>query len=389
MGLIYQTTKGLQDGNRYVINEGGTRSGKTFAVLSVLISIACVNKVVISVVSETFPHLRKGAIRDFQNILQDWGLWNETQWSKSESTYNFPSGSIIEFFSVDSPGKVHGPARDILFINEAQNISYDIARHLFVRTTGTIFIDFNPTHEFWAHTELKKDDRCKWIHSTYRDNGYLTPEQVREIERNRHNAAWWTVYGEGQIGKLEGLVYPQYELIDTMPEGDGIFGLDFGYTNDPAAVVRCIVKGDNLYLHEEVYETGLLNSALVERLAGAGVRKNYDEIFADSAEPKSIDEIRSHGYNVKPADKGKDSILAGIQFINGFKIHVTKSSTNLIKELRSYTYVQDKDGKFTNKPIDDFNHLADSFRYAVFTKYRNRVKEQKIIVPLQRNYRNF
>ena len=389
MGLIYQTTKGLQDGNRYVINEGGTRSGKTFAVLSVLISIACVNKVVISVVSETFPHLRKGAIRDFQNILQEWGLWNESQWSKSESTYNFPSGSIIEFFSVDSPGKVHGPARDILFINEAQNISYDIARHLFVRTTGTIFIDFNPTHEFWAHTELKQDARCKWIHSTYRDNGYLTPEQVREIERNKHNIAWWTVYGEGQIGKLEGLVYPNYELIDTMPDGDGIFGLDFGYTNDPAAVVRCIVKGDNLYLHEEVYETGLLNSALVERLAGAGVRKNYDEIFADSAEPKSIDEISSYGYNVKKADKGSDSVLAGIQFINGFKIHVTKSSTNLIKELRSYTYVQDKDGKFTNKPIDDFNHSLDAVRYAVFTKYRNRVKEQKIIVPLQRNYRNF
>lgn len=388
MGLIQNNADSYLNKTRYIINEGGTRSSKTFSVLSVLINIANANKgLVISVVSETFPHLRKGAIRDFQNIMQDWNMWSEAQWSKSESTYNFASGSIIEFFSVDSPGKVHGPARDILFINEAQNISYDIARHLFVRTTGTIFIDFNPTHEFWAHLELKQDPACKWIHSTYKDNPYLTPEQVTEIERNRHNIAWWTVYGEGKIGRLEGLVYPSFQMQDELPDnGSDVWGLDFGFTNDPTAVTHCKVIGNNLYIDQVVYRSGLLTRDLAKLLEQSGCRKNYDEIFADPSQPQAIEELCSYGFNVKKAD---NAILPGIEFVNNYYLHVTKRSTDLIKELRNYTYIQDKEGNYTNKPIDAYNHSLDSLRYGIFTKFRNRITEQKIVVPLQRNYRNF
>lgn len=388
-GIISQTSKAFRTGQRYVINEGGTRSSKTFSVLTVLINIANSRPfLVCSVVSETFPHLRKGAIRDFQSIMQRAWLWSEVNWSKSESTYTFASGSIIEFFSVDAPGKVHGPARDILFINEAQNIDYEIARHLFVRTTGTIFIDFNPTHEFWAHTELKPDAGTTWIHSTYKDNPYLTAEQVKEIERNRHNLHWWTVYGEGKIGRLEGLVFPSFALCDQMPDG-GVqcYGLDFGYTNDPTALVEVKLIGENLYIRQHVYRTGLLNRDIAAMMEAAGVVKHYDEVFADSAEPKTIEELRQSGYNIRPADKGKDSILTGIQFINQHRLHVTKDSTDLIKELRNYTYITDSTGAATNKPIDAFNHAIDALRYAVFTKFRPREKTTAYIPPPQRTYK--
>ena len=189
-GITGKTADAFTDGKRYIVNEGGTRSGKTFAVLRLLYMIALTRKVLISIVSETFPHLRKGAVRDFRQILQEMGVWNEKRWYESKHQYVFPNESIIEFFSVDSPDKVHGPSRDILFINEAQNISFDIARHLFVRTTKQIFIDFNPTHEFWAHTELKPDNDCAWVHSTYKDNPFLTANQVKEIERGKKNANW-------------------------------------------------------------------------------------------------------------------------------------------------------------------------------------------------------
>ena len=368
-GIVGKTADAFTDGKRYIVNEGGTRSGKTFAVLRLLYLIAQTRKVLISIVSETFPHLRKGAVRDFKQILQEMGVWDERKWFESKHQYQLANGSLIEFFSVDSPDKVHGPSREILFINEAQNISFDIARHLFVRTTGQIFIDFNPTHEFWAHTELKPDKDCAWVHSTYKDNPFLTANQVKEIERGKKNQNWWQVYGLGQIGQLEGLVFPAFSFCDTLPDADRVaYGLDFGFSNDPTALIRIATRGDDLYLDEVIYQTELTNREIVQLLKQHGLKPHYDEIIADSAEPKSIHEIRQAGFNVKPAVKGPDSIRAGIDRMLSFNIHITKQSTNLIKEFRNYTWVKDKEGKATGKPVDMYNHGIDAVRYAIQTK---------------------
>jgi len=363
--ILALTAKAFNEGNRYIVNEGGTRSGKTFATLMLLYNIAASRKCLISVVSETFPHLRKGAIRDFQEILEKANVWNQDNWHKTESTYSIPGKGAIEFFSVDTPGKVHGPARDHLFINEAQNISYDIARHLFVRTTGNIFIDFNPTHEFWAHTEIKNDSDAKWFHSTYLDNGFLTAAQIKEIEKNKKNDAWWRVYGLGLIGQLEGLVFPEIQLVDSMPNVERRLGLDFGYTNDPTTLIDVRIHGEGIYLDELIYRTGLTNPEIVGLMKTHGIKPQYDEIIADSAEPKSITEIYQSGFNVKSAAKGADSIRNGIDNIKKYNIFVTKRSVNLIKEFRNYVWVTDKDGKATNKPIDAFNHGIDAVRYSL------------------------
>jgi len=373
VGLISKTTDAFLNGKRYIVNSGGTRSGKTFAVLTVLYNIALTRKVLISIVSETFPHLRKGAIRDFELILQNAKAWQPDSWAKGESTYTLPNGSKIEFFSVDSPGKVHGPARDILFINEGQSISWDITRHLFVRTKGTIFVDFNPTHEFWAHTELQQDPATEWIHSTYLDNPFLEPEQVREIERNRKNETWWRVYGEGLVGQYEGLIFPEIELVDEMPGHESFYGLDFGYTNDPSALIQVQLSGEAIYLNELVYETGLRNIDLSKRMADAGLVKQ-DSIFADSAEPKSIDDLYYFGWNVYPAEKGRDSIMYGIDLMRQYTIRITKQSINLIKEFRNYRYDQDKEGNNLNKPIDTWNHGIDAARYAVMSRLKERLE---------------
>lgn len=368
-GIVGKTADAFTDGKRYIVNEGGTRSGKTFAILRLLYLIAQTRKVLISIVSETFPHLRKGAVRDFKQILQEMGVWDERKWFESKHQYQLANGSLIEFFSVDSPDKVHGPSREILFINEAQNISFDIARHLFVRTTGQIFIDFNPTHEFWAHTELKNDNDCAWVHSTYKDNPFLTANQVKEIERGKKNQNWWQVYGLGQIGQLEGLVFPAFNLCDSVPDADRVaYGLDFGYSNDPTALIRIAIRGDDLYIDEVIYQTELTNREIVQLLKQHGIRPHYDEIIADSAEPKSIHEIRQAGFNVKPAVKGSDSIRAGIDRMLSFNIHITKQSTNVIKEFRNYTWVKDKEGRATGKPVDMYNHGIDAVRYAIQTK---------------------
>ena len=363
--LIGKTAKAYADGFRYIINSGGTRSGKTFAVLTTLIVIAArVPNTLISVVSETFPHLRRGAVRDFQQILIDAKSWKSDWWSKSEMMYRFPNESAIEFFSADSSGKVHGPQRDVLFLNESQNINEWTARHLMVRTSGAVFIDFNPTHRFWVH-DLEDEPRALWLHSTYLDNPFLTAAQVAEIERCKKDANWWRVYGLGLIGEVEGLVFPDWDQVDSLPEGGRTaVGLDFGYSIDPTAAVRVVIKGTDLYLDELVYQPKLLNEHIYSKLKDAGVTP-YDDVWADSSEPKSIDTLSLMGLNVKPSVKGLDSINFGISAIKMHKIHVTKKSVNLIKELRNYTYKRDKDGRWISQPIDMHNHAIDAARYAV------------------------
>lgn len=365
--LIAETTKGFLDGYRYIIHEGGTRSGKTHSVLTSLFHIVNSRQSIASVVSETFPHLRKGAIRDYQRILQPQGMWDERDWNKTDSIHSIGAGRVLEFFSADNSDKVHGPERDYLFLNEAQNISYEIARHLFVRTRKTVFIDFNPTREFWAHTELKDDPKTLWIHSTYKDNHYLTEEQVAEIERNKKNKSWWAIYGEGKIAESEAAIYTGWERIDRVPKEARLerYGLDFGYSNDPSAVVAIYKYDGGIILDEILYRKGMHNSHI------AKVLKDEPEalIIADSAEPKSIDELQIYNLDVIPSIKGQGSVLQGIQSVQNRKISVTKRSVNLWKEYHNYLWQTDKDGKIINKPTQYLDHLLDAVRYGITDLY--------------------
>lgn len=355
---------------RYVDNAGGTRSGKTFSTLQVLCEIAKGSQgLLISVVSETMPHLKRGAIRDFKAILAD--EWDDNAWNKSESIYTFPSGSIIEYFSADQPGKVHGPARDVLFINEANHLDYDTARQLLVRTRLFAIFDYNPTHTFWVHENIAPRENCRSIHSTYKDNDYLTPEQVAEIESNKGDANWWRVYGEGLVGQLEGLIFPDIELIDQMPEADGlreVYGMDFGFTNDPSAMSRNLIDTGRkiIYTDEIFYQRGMLNSDMAAAMEAAGVPKHSTMIFADCAEPKTIAELAGYGWNILPCYKATRK-AEQLQKLKGFKICITKRSLNAIREFREYCWMRTKDGQWLNEPQAFGDHYADCFRYACFT----------------------
>lgn len=361
--LVAETAKAVNDGYRYIVHEGGTRSGKTHSILTVLYHLCRSRSSIGSVVSESVPHLKRGAIRDYQRIQKSQNTWDEKDWNKTDFVHQIANDRILEFFSVDNSDKVHGPERDFLFINEAQNISYETARQLFVRTKKIIFIDFNPSREFWAHTELKNDSHTKWIHSTYKDNAFLSPEQVAEIERNKANKAWWTIYGEGKIAESEGAVYTGWRIIDSIPFEARLerYGLDFGYTNDPTAIVAVYHHDGGIILDEITYQKGLKNDQI------AAIFKNVPQalIVADAAEPKSIDDLKAYGLSVLPSVKGQGSIKRGIDVVQQQRISVTQRSLNLIKEYRNYMWLTDKDGKSLNEPAPGFDHCMDAVRYAV------------------------
>lgn len=358
---------------RYIDSEGGTRSGKTYSALQLLILIVRNDRTptVNSVVSESLPHLKRGAIRDFEEIMRAEGWWDEDAWNKTDKIYTFPNGAFIEFFGADSPGRVHGPSRTRLFLNEAQNIKWEVARQLFVRTKGAIIFDYNPTAPFWAHERIKPREGCISIHSTYKDNPFLTAEQVAEIESNRADKNWWRVYGEGLVGQLDGLIY-DCTPIDELPTiTDGMvetYGLDFGFTNDPTACVHCLIdtRKRELYIDQVCYSRGLLNRDIADRLESYGVPKRGVVIYADAAEPKSIAELCTFGYNVKPCYKAS-KITEQIAFVQGFKLYITKRSLEVLKECRAYVWQNDKDGNAINLPTPFNDHAMDAMRYGVFT----------------------
>ena len=360
---------------RGIASKGGTRSGKTWSVLQMLHILAKTNPnpLVISCVAATFPMVKRGMLRDFKAMLVAEGDWDENRFNKTESTYEYESGTIIEFFSCDNAGKVHGPARDILFINEAQGIPREIYRQLDIRTRKKVIIDFNPVRKFWGETEFA-GDRYITIHSTYKDNPFLTAEQVHAIEKNMNDANWWRVYGEGLTGGVEGNVYPEYEVIDDMPETytGNCLGLDFGFVNDPTAIVDIRFEGYNLFLDLLMYEKGLLNSQIADYLNSQALNRVIT--VCDSAEQKSILELNKHRIKAIPAIKGKGSIAAGISQVKQFKLHVTKRSTALLDELDNYKWVKDElNDTYTNVAIDAWNHALDATRYGVdylLRKYR-------------------
>lgn len=366
---------------RVKVVPGGTSAGKTYGILPVLIDKAArAPNLEISVVSESIPHLRKGAMKDFLKIMKATGRYNDANWNRSFLTYTFSNGSYIEFFSADQEDKVRGPRRHILYINEANNLTFETYHQLAIRTSLEVWLDFNPANEFWVHTELKEDEDTEWLTLTYKDNEALEPALVKEIEKakgkayvdpegNIHDPAnvlnpywdnWWRVYGLGELGSLEGVIFSNWKIIKQLPP-DAIkigSGLDFGYTNDPTAVIDVYRWNGKRILDEVTYQTKLMNADI------AAILDKSVMTYADSAEPKSIDEIIACGVgNIKATVKGPDSIDYGIQLMQGQEYLVTQRSVNLIKELRNYCWDRDKTGKLLNKPIDAFNHGIDAVRY--------------------------
>ena len=370
-----EIARAFRDGLRGVDSRGGTRSTKTYSALQflVVLAVGSKRKRVISVVSETLPHLKKGAIRDFEEILQNeklivGALRDDPRWNATDRIFAFASGTIIEFFSADSPGKVHGPSRDILFINEGQNIRWETANQLMIRSREFVIVDYNPTHEFWAHSELGPDPRFRQIVSTYKDNRFLTPAQIEDIEKGKKNANWWRVYGLGQTGQLEGVIY-DFEQIDEMPDSAGLIrigGLDYGFTNSKTAGVEVLadIKRKRLYVDEMFYGSGMHNFDIIRALNAHGFPKT-SRLYADCAEPKANSEIKLAGFNVWPSDKGKE-ITFQISWLQQWDIFVTKTSTNVIHEMRNYLWDVDRDGNKLNQPIKEFDHAMDAFRYAAF-----------------------
>jgi phage terminase large subunit len=369
---------------RIRIVQGGTSSSKTFSIIPLLIHYASLNPgSEISIVSESIPHLKRGALKDFKKIMQWTDNYKDERLNKSNLKYTFANNSYIEFFSVDQPDKLRGARRDILFINEANNVSFEAYNQLAVRTKKFIYIDYNPTSEFWAHTELMQDQDADFVILTYKDNEALDDAIVKEIEKAKEKAKtskywqnWWNVYGLGKVGSLEGVVFQNWDETMQVP-GDAKLlggGMDFGYTNDPTAYIQCYKLNNTLIFDEVIYRTGLLNSDIKDLLRSNNV--GMTAIYADSAEPKSIAEIRRYGFNIKGADKGRDSVLYGINILQQHHFLVTKRSTNLIKELRNYTWDTSKTGEKLNKPVDAFNHGIDAIRYFAMMQLDNKKTNQ-------------
>ena len=349
------------------MNQGGTRSGKTYSLLQLIMVRALSERgKVFTIVRKSLPSLKMTAMRDFIEILTNAGLYNEKDHNKSEHIYRL-NGNIIEFVSLDQPQKKRGARRDYLFCNEANELTWEDFFQLLVRTTGKIYIDYNPSDDFhWIYDKLLTRDDVTFIKSTYVDNPFLDTSIISEIERLKDtDEDYWRIYGLGERGQSKATVFTFME--EEVPEQAKFLamGMDFGFTNDPTSLVAVYVLDHSLYAKELLYETNLTNRDISEKLKALGIDRRT-EIFADSAEPKSIEELYRMGWNVKPTKKGADSINAGIDVLKRYKLYA--SGANLVKEMRNYKWVEDKNGKLLNKPIDAFNHAIDAMRYATFNK---------------------
>lgn len=362
---------------------GGSSASKTCGILPELINRCTLNPgLEVSVISESIPHLKKGAMKDFIKIMKWTGRWNENHWNATDRKYTFHNESYIEFFS---PESVLGSRRNILYVNEANNIKYEDYVQLAMRTSDLIFLDYNPAAEFWADTEVLKEPDSELLVLTYLDNE-ARPKNVdsdfaifrqkaeKEKELGLPITSYWQnycrVYIDGEIGNIQGVVFNNWNQIDSIPEQAEIiaYGLDWGFTNDPSGLVAVYKYNGKLVLHELIYESGLTNSMLADKMRSLGVNTNID-IIADSSEPKSIADLQGMGFpRTTPAKKGADSINNGISKLQEFELLVTKTSTNLIKELRTYRWQVDKSGKTLNEPIDHMNHLIDPTRYVALNK---------------------
>ena len=382
--IAFYKLKELQ--SRIRIVKGGTSASKTISILCLLIDYAIKNEgKEISVVSESVPHLRRGALKDFLGILKGLNRYKDTQFNKSTLKYTFTNGSYIEFFSTDQPDKLRGARRSDLYINECNNVPFDAYTQLAVRTSGTIWLDYNPSNLFWVDKELIGKEDTDYITLTYKDNNALPDTIVREIEKARDKAKtstywanWWKVYGLGLQGNLEGVCIPDWKEIDNIPEEARLlaYGMDFGYSVDPTTLIA-LYKWNDAYIYDEVlYKKGMLNRDISRYLTQLDVTEN---IVADSAEPKSIAELKGYGHSIYGVTKGRDSVVYGLNLINQNEIYVTARSKNLKRELAGYVWAKDKEGNQLQKPTGEHPDCIDAARYVLTDQLENPNKGEYFI----------
>lgn len=374
---LYEVTE-LYDANlnateRTVVNQGGTSSGKTYAIMQVLFFLGLQEpNQVITVVGQDVPNLKKGAYRDATTIRNNSEVLTHLYpyVNEGERVFKCINGSIIEFSSFKDAQDAKSGKRDYLFENEANGIPYEVHWQLAIRTRKRVFMDYNPTARFWVHDEILGRDGVRLIISDHRKNHFLTQEEHDRIE-GIEDEELWKVYARGLTGKIAGLVLTNWDICDSLPPRDewkmSYRGLDFGFTNDPSALEHVVLAHGDLWIDEEIYSTGLTNPDIVQRAKGAGVTGS-DQIIADCAEPKSIRELQAGGLWVTASPKGQDSIVSGIDILKRYRIHVTRKSIGLIANLRSYQWGKDRDGNMTNKPEDKNNHGIDAIRYVALAK---------------------
>jgi len=365
-----RTFTDILNGGRIVILQGGTRSGKSYSAVQYLVVKALEEAdTSISIVRKSFPSLRISTLRDFRSIMKGLDIWDENRWYASENQYTFANGSTIEFLSVQDGERRKGTKRDYLFVDEANELSWDDMFQLFIRTTNKTIVAYNPSFptNHWIYTQMLTHPEATRYISTYIDNPFLEDDIVKEIERLKDTSpSYWKTYGLGLEGMVEGLVFDNVNIVDYIPETAELlgYGVDFGFTNDPTAIIA-LWRFDEGILYDEIcYEKNLLANQIANFIRAAYNLFGRKEVIADSSDPRLIEEIfRSGGINIKPALKGPDSIMAGIDTLKQHKIHITKSSTNLIDEMYSYVWKKDKNDNLLNEPIDTMNHAIDACRY--------------------------
>ena len=368
------------DDKRYLVVQGGMRAAKSYSIVMLIISwCQTYPDKIATIASMSYPHLSRGVIRDFQNIMKAAEIWEPERWNQSSKIYTFGNGTILEFISVDNMS-AHGPARDLLFVNEANDMDQQTFQNLAFRTTGKVIIDYNPTHEFWAHTWLLKDekDRTDFIILTYKDNEALAPTireaiESRKPKKGEEPSNWWTVYGLGQIGSLEGNIYGGWRKAteDDYENAKLIrYGLDFGFSNDETGMVAIYEKEDGeLIIEQKLYQTGILGSPYGDKLRAANIDPNV-LIVADSARPEIIAEIKAQGFRIVGADKNAGSVLRGIDRVKQHQI--AYEGKDLEREYLSYQWRTKRTGEVLDEPQDGNDHLMDALRYAVDDMSRQR-----------------
>ena len=360
--------KAFKSDTRITCLQGGTRSSKTYSLCQLFI-VKALNETgkVFTICRKTLPALKGTAYRDVLELLKQLDLYSEEYHNKSELSYTL-NGNLLEFISVDQPQKIRGRKRDYLWLNEANEFTYEDYQQLILRTTDKIYLDYNPSDPYsWIYEKVITRDDCTFIKSTYKANPFLDKDTIAEIERLKDlDPDYWQIYGLGNIGSIQTAIFRKFELIDEVQGRLVGYGLDFGFTNSPSALVAVYISDDNLYIKEMLYEKRLTNTDLANKLREFKIDRQ-SEIVADSAEPKSIEEVYRSGFNIKPAKKGA-GIHLGIDIMRRYKLHITKDSLNAIKEFRSYKWATDKNGDVLNTPVKVNDHLIDATRYLCLNK---------------------
>ena len=360
--------KAYKSSTRITCLQGGTRSSKTYSLCQLFIVKALKETgKVFTICRKTLPALKGTAYRDVLELLKELDLYTEENHNKSELSYAL-NGNLIEFISVDQPQKIRGRKRDYLWLNEANEFNYEDYQQLILRTTDKVYLDYNPSDPYsWIYDKVITRDDCTFIKSTYKANPFLDKDTIAEIERLKDlDPDYWRVYGLGEIGSIQTMIFRKFELVDEVQGNLVGYGLDFGFTNSPSALVAVYQSDDNLYIKEMLYEKRLTNTDLANKLKEFRIDRQ-SEIIGDSAEPKTIEEIYRQGFNIKPAKKGA-GIHLGIDIMRRYKLHITKDSLNAIKEFRGYKWATDKNGDVLNTPVKVNDHLIDATRYLCLNK---------------------